>query len=137
MQIVPPFPFKISRKQTKEFAQTVFIWVGGFLGESPSLQRRGHPERGHPERSPKISFCWKKGKDPHPRDEIQHLDFTKDPPPAALLQDPPPLLGNPLLGFSVTPFCGEGPGGGWVRVEFGKCARPLPFSVLSKDEIGP
>ena len=24
---------------------------------------------------------WKKGKDPHPQDEIQHLDFTKDPRP--------------------------------------------------------
>ena len=24
---------------------------------------------------------WKKGKDPHPRDKIQHLDFTKDPRP--------------------------------------------------------
>ena len=29
---------------------------------------------------------WRKGKDPHPQDKIQHLDFTKDPP-AALLQD--------------------------------------------------
>ena len=35
-----------------------------------------------------FSFCsrvfgwnWKKGKDPHPQDEIQHLDFTKDPRP--------------------------------------------------------
>ena len=24
-------------------------------------------------------FHWKKGKDPHPQDKIQHLDFTKDP----------------------------------------------------------
>ena len=24
---------------------------------------------------------WKKGKDPHPQDTIQHLDFTKDPRP--------------------------------------------------------
>ena len=24
---------------------------------------------------------WKKGKDPHPQDEIQHLVFTKDPRP--------------------------------------------------------
>ena len=24
---------------------------------------------------------WKKGKDPHPRDKIQHLDFTKDARP--------------------------------------------------------
>ena len=25
--------------------------------------------------------CWKKGKDPHPQDKIQHLNFTKDPRP--------------------------------------------------------
>ena len=24
---------------------------------------------------------WKKGRDPHPQDKIQHLDFTKDPRP--------------------------------------------------------
>ena len=24
---------------------------------------------------------WKKGKEPHPQDKIQHLDFTKDPRP--------------------------------------------------------
>ena len=24
---------------------------------------------------------WKKGKDPHPQDKSQHLDFTKDPRP--------------------------------------------------------
>ena len=24
---------------------------------------------------------WKKEKDPHPQDKIQHLDFTKDPRP--------------------------------------------------------
>ena len=28
-----------------------------------------------------ITHVWKKGKDPHPQDEIQHLDFTKDPRP--------------------------------------------------------
>ena len=27
------------------------------------------------------NFIWKKGKDPHPQDKIQHLDFTKDPRP--------------------------------------------------------
>ena len=26
-------------------------------------------------------MTWKKGKDPHPQDKIQHLDFTKDPRP--------------------------------------------------------
>ena len=25
--------------------------------------------------------CWKKGKDPHPQDKMQHLVFTKDPQP--------------------------------------------------------
>ena len=32
-------------------------------------------------------FNWKKGKDPHPQDKIQHLDFTKDPRP--LYTSPP------------------------------------------------
>ena len=27
------------------------------------------------------ALSWKKGKDPHPQDKIQHLDFTKDPRP--------------------------------------------------------
>ena len=27
------------------------------------------------------SMFWKKGKDPHPQDKIQHLDFTTDPWP--------------------------------------------------------
>ena len=26
-------------------------------------------------------YFWKKGKDPHPQDKIQHLDLTKDPRP--------------------------------------------------------
>ena len=30
---------------------------------------------------PRHEFSWKKGKDPHPQDKIQHLDFTKDPRP--------------------------------------------------------
>ena len=29
----------------------------------------------------KNQFYWKKGKDPHPQDKIQHLAFTKDPRP--------------------------------------------------------
>ena len=33
--------------------------------------------RHYPPRTP----IWKKGKDPHPQDKIQHLDFTKDPRP--------------------------------------------------------
>ena len=28
-----------------------------------------------------MEIYWKKGKDPHPQDKIQHLDFTKDPRP--------------------------------------------------------
>ena len=28
-----------------------------------------------------LRIFWKKGKDPHPQDKIQHLDFTKDPRP--------------------------------------------------------
>ena len=28
-----------------------------------------------------LRVVWKKGKDPHPQDKIQHLDFTKDPRP--------------------------------------------------------
>ena len=31
--------------------------------------------------APKFVVFWKKGKDPHPQDKIQHLDFTKDPRP--------------------------------------------------------
>ena len=30
---------------------------------------------------PNTRITWKKGKDPHPQDKIQHLDFTKDPRP--------------------------------------------------------
>ena len=28
-----------------------------------------------------IPISWKKGKDPHPQDKSQHLNFTKDPRP--------------------------------------------------------
>ena len=28
----------------------------------------------------RLGPIWKKGKDPHPQDKIQHLDFTKGPP---------------------------------------------------------
>ena len=30
---------------------------------------------------PWSEFRWKKGKNPHPQDKIQYLDFTKDPRP--------------------------------------------------------
>ena len=52
---------------------------------------------------------WKKGKDPHPQDKIQHLDFTKDPRP--LYYKTPPVH------FTT------------------KMSVVRPFSVLSKDEI--
>ena len=56
-------------------------------------------------------LIWKKGKDPHPQDKIQHLDFTKDPRPL-YYKTPPCVFYH--KNYSV------------VR----------PFSVLSKDEIG-
>ena len=51
---------------------------------------------------------WKKGKDPHPQDEIQHLDFTKDPRPL----------------YYKTPPCA-----------FYHKNVVKPFSVLSKEEL--
>ena len=54
---------------------------------------------------------WTKGKDPHPQDKSQHLDFTKDPRPL----------------YYKTPPC----------VFYHKMSVVRPFSVLSKDEIGP
>ena len=58
------------------------------------------------------ALTWKKGKDPHPQDKIQHLDFTKDP--RSLYYKTPPCV------FFTT-----------------KMSVVRPFSVLSKDEIGP
>ena len=57
-------------------------------------------------------ICWKKGKDPHPQDKIQRLDFTKDPRP--LYYKTPPCA-----------FCTT------------NVSVVRPFSVLSKDKIGP
>ena len=57
------------------------------------------------------SDTWKKGKDPHPQDKIQHLDLTKAPRPL----------------YYKTPPC----------VFTTKMSIVRPFSVLSKDEIGP
>ena len=63
-----------------------------------------------------LALFWKwecnKGKDPHPQDKIQHLDFTKDPRP--LYYKTPPCA------FFTT-----------------KTSVVRPFSVLSNDEIGP
>ena len=89
------------------------------LPATPSQPRCAPPrlpssETGLPS-SPLPNKNWKKGKDPHPQDRSQHLDFTKskDPPPAALLQDPIPV-------YSTT-----------------KMSVVRQFPVLSKDEIGP
>ena len=57
------------------------------------------------------SEIWKKGKDPHPQDKSQHLDFTKDPGR---------FTTRPLPVYFTT-----------------KMSVVRPFSVLSKDEIGP
>ena len=54
---------------------------------------------------------WKKGKDPHPQDKSQRLDFTKDARP---------------LYYKTPPY-----------VFYHKRSVVRPFSVLSKDEIGP
>ena len=40
VQAVPSFPFTISNNWQKEIVQTVFSWVGGFLGGSPSVDLR-------------------------------------------------------------------------------------------------
>ena len=53
----------------------------------------------------------KKGKDPHPQDKSQYLDFTKDPRPL----------------YYKTPPCAL----------YHKMSVVRPFSVLSKDEMGP
>ena len=60
---------------------------------------------------PNVSSFWKKGKDPHPQDKIQHLVFSKDPRPL----------------YYKTPPCAF----------YHKMSVVRPFSVLSKDEIGP
>ena len=57
------------------------------------------------------SLVWKKGQDPHPQDKIQHLVFTKDPRP---------------LYYKNLPCA-----------FYHKMSVVRPFSVLSKDEIGP
>ena len=57
-----------------------------------------------------VNRIWKKGKDPHPQDTSQHLDFTKDPRP-----------------LTTRPLCSS----------HTKMSVVKPFSVSSKDEIGP
>ena len=70
--------------------------------------------RARPSGKPSLSGTselWKRGKDPHPQDKSQHLDLTKDPRPL----------------YYKTPPC----------VFYHKMSVVRPFSVLSKDEIGP
>ena len=58
-----------------------------------------------------VFVYWNKGKDPHPQDKIQHLDFTKHP-----------------RRFTTRP----------LPVHFAtKMSAIRPFPFLSKDEIGP
>ena len=57
------------------------------------------------------TLTWKKGEDPHPQDKIQHLDFTKDP--------------RRFTTIPIPVYCTT------------KMYLVKPFSVLSKDEIGP
>ena len=44
-----------------------------------SSQQRHHQESPGQTKPKKGQFDWKRGKDPHPQDKIQHLDFTKAP----------------------------------------------------------
>ena len=86
----------------------------GCSRKMPPSRKRGLLEKGAFQKSSFSRDSWefrKKGKDPHPQDKIQHLDFTKDPRPLYYKTPPCALYHN----MSV------------VR----------PFSVLSKDEIGP
>ena len=55
-------------------------------------------------------FDWKKGKDPHPQDKSQYLDFTKDPRPL--------YYKTPPCGYFTT-----------------KMSVVRPFSVLSKEKF--
>ena len=59
-----------------------------------------------------VVVVWRKGKDPHPQDKIRHLDFTKDPRP---------------LYYKTPPYV----------LYHQKKSVLRPFSVLSKDKIGP
>ena len=82
------------------------IGVQGMSGKTPGSPRHPRPsEKGQ-------ASVWKKGKDPHPQDKIQHLDFTKDPRPL----------------YYKIPSC---------AFYHKKWSVVRPFSVLSKDEIGP
>ena len=49
------------------------MFWSGCSWDDPGMSRRGQTSG-----TKKIR---KKGKDPHPQDKIQHLDFTKDPRP--------------------------------------------------------
>ena len=74
------FPKKKSRWFWRMFPGTK---TGTRVRSDAAPERK--PERGYVRQNhPKIRnrpFIWKKGKDPHPQDKIQHLDFTKAPRP--------------------------------------------------------
>ena len=64
-------------------------WKWAKRGSQPILTRYGtkthlptsRPIWGDWKKHVCATFNWKKGKDPHPQDKIQHLNFTKDPQP--------------------------------------------------------
>ena len=97
------------------FQDLEFFQSFGPLGEALSSEHLGTPNQvaesttpRAPGETPKFG---RRGQDPHPQDEIQHLDFTKDPRPL----------------HYKTPPCAF----------YHKMSVVKPFSVLSKDEIGP
>ena len=69
VQIVPPFPFKISRKQTKEFAQTVCansFYLGGWFFWVGRLPFSFCPSRPDPVRNARVQDGTRTGPDgPH------------------------------------------------------------------------
>ena len=44
-------------------------------------ERKTPPKKNYLERLRDLTRFGKKGKNPHPQDKIEHLDFTKDPRP--------------------------------------------------------
>ena len=82
----------------------------GLAGQKPwtSLKKPSCEER-H-KKCPKYVFfgnfstfidTWKKGKDPHRQDKIQHLDFTKDPRPLYYKTPPYVFYHNSLCSKAV------------------------------------
>ena len=59
------------------------IWVslGWSQTSGKGMSGTSRPSLGHGRFVRSSPLFWKKGKDTHPQDKIQHLDFTKDPRP--------------------------------------------------------